>query len=379
MTTFKTFLRIVQKNLWVIIMYTVMLVLFSAVNSSTGRGQMDFTASKPDVVVYDHEDSNLSNALVDYIKKNANVKEISEDGDALSDALYYSDVDYVVYIEKGFAEKLAKSEGFEIEVKSNGSYGSYLSETIISRFIKVAKSFAPSPEAGIALRTNNLLENETKVELNTKLDTSGLSTAEFYYNFMNYSILAGLVFAISYATIGFRRKMVKKRLNVSSTSYKMINRDLLFCNFALATVMLAIYTILGLFVIGPSVIFSVNGLLMILNSIILTIFAVSFAFLLTNLVEKNNALLAIINIISIGSSFMCGVFVPVEWMPDFVVTLAHVFPSFYYVDNNRIFSTLEKFDGEHLAPVLIDFGILIAFTIVVIVLNNIVTKKKQKE
>ncbi len=379
MTTFKTFLRIVQKNIWVIIMYTVILVLFSVVNSSTGRGQMDFSASKPDVVVYDHDGSRLSEALVDYIKKNADVKEISEEGDILLDALYYSDIDYVVNIEKGFANKISKGEDFDIEVKSNGNYGSYLAETIVSRFVKIAKGFAPAPEAGIALRTNNLLENETKAELNTKLDTSGLSTAEFYYNFMNYSILAGLVFAISYATIGFRRKMVKKRLHVSSTSYKTINRDLMLCNFALAAILLVIYTILGLFVIGHSVVFSTNGLLMILNSIVLTIFAVSFAFLLTNLIEKNNALMAIINVVSIGSSFICGVFVPAEWMPDAVVALAHIFPSFYYVDNNRIFSTLEKFDGEHLAPVLINFGIMIAFTATAIILNNIVTKKKQKE
>lgn len=378
MTTFKTFLRIVQKNLWVIIMYTMMLVTFSFANSSTG-GQMNFSASKPDVVIYNRDSSNLSNAFVDYVKKNANVKEISEDGDALSDALYYSDVDYVVYIEKGFGEKISKGEDFEIEVKSNGSYGSYLSETIVSRFVKVAKSFAPSPEAGIALRTNNLLENETKVELNTKLDAGGLSHAEFFYDFMNYSILAGIVFAISYATIGFRRRMVKKRLNVSATSYKAINRELMLCNFVLAAAMLAVYTILGLVVVGPSVIFSVNGLLMVLNSIVLTVFAVSFAFLLTNLVEKNNAILAIVNIVSIGSSFMCGVFVPAEWMPDAVIAVAHIFPSFYYVDNNRIFSTLEKFDGEHLTPVLINFGVLIAATIIMIILNNVVTKKKQKE
>ena len=379
MTTFKTFLRIVQKNLWVIIMYTVMLVLFSAVNSSTGRGQMDFTATKPSVAIYNRDDSNLATAFVDYLGKNAEIKEVSEEGDALSDILYYSELDYAVYIENGFGEKIAKGEDPEIEVKSNGSYDAYLSETIVSRFVKVAKSFAPGQDAGIAMRTNALLENETKVDLNTKLDTSGLSTAEFYYNFMNYSILAGLVFAISYATIGFRRRMVKKRLNVSATSYKKINRDLMLCNFTLAAIMLAIYTVLGLFVIGPSVIFSANGLLMVLNSIILTIFAVSFAFLLTNLVEKNNALMAIINIVSIGSSFMCGVFVPAEWMPDAVVALAHVFPSFYYVDNNRIFASLEKFDGEHLAPVLLNFGILIAFTVAMIILNNIVTKKKQKE
>ena len=224
-----------------------------------------------------------------------------------------------------------------------------------------------------------MLENETEVSLNSQLNTSGLSSAEFYYNFMNFSILAGLVFAIAYATVGFRRRMVKKRLNVSATSYKKINRDLMICSFALAGILLLIYNALGLFVLGPNVVFSTNGLLMVLNSVILTIFAVTLALFLTNLIDKNNALLAIINIVSIGSSFICGVFVPAEWMPDVVTALAHAFPSFYYIDNNRIFSTLEQFDGEHLAPVFINFGILIASSIIVIALNNIVTRAKQKE
>ena len=379
MTTFKTYLRIVQKNLGLIIMYTVILVLFSIVNSSTGKGQMDFTASKPSVAIVDHDNSKLSVALTEYVEKNAELKTVSEDGDMISDALYYSDIDYVIYLEKGFSDKISSGEDYELEVKSNGSYDSYLAETIVSRFIKVAKSYAPAKEAGIAIRTNNLLEHETKTELNTTLDTSGLNNAEFYYDFVNYSILAGLVFGISYATIGFRRKMVKKRLNISATSYKKINRDLMICNFILAAALLLIYTILGLFVIGPSVIFTANGLLMVLNSIILTIFAVSFAFLLTNLIENNNALLAAINVISIGSSFLCGVFVPTQWLPDFVVLIAHALPSYYYVDNNRIFASLEKFDGEHLLPVLVNTGIIIAFTIAVIILNNIVSKKKQKE
>ena len=378
MTNFKTFLRIVQKNIWVIIMYTMILVVVRSANSLSGAGQTSFVASKPNTVVYDHDGSEISKSLKKYFEEKTDVVEISEEGDNLSDALYFNQINYVIYLEKGFGEKIKNGEDFELNVKSEGDYGAYLSETILSRYVKVAKSFAGLSEKEIVRKTEDVLKNETAVELNSTLDVSGLTNATTYYNFLNYSILAGLVFSISYATIGFRRTMVRKRINASATSYKKINRDILLCSFALSLVLWVIYNILGVLVVGSDVVFTANGALMVANSFVLTIFAVVFALFLTNLVEKTDALNAVINIVSIGSSFLCGVFLPAKWMPEFVVNLARIFPSYYYVDSNNIIATLDKFDGEHLQPIVVNTLVLIGSTVVLIVLTNIISRKKRR-
>ena len=41
---------------------------------------------------------------------------------------------------------------------------------------------------------NDTLSKQTEIEITSKLDTNNLSRATFYYNFMNYSILAGCVY-----------------------------------------------------------------------------------------------------------------------------------------------------------------------------------------
>lgn len=379
MTNYKTFLRIIQKNLGIIIMYTVILVVFSLGNVMSGGSPTNFAASKPDVTIYDEDKSPISKGLVEYFEKNANVVEIKKEGDNLNDALYFNNIDYVVYLEKGFGEKIANGEDFKIIVNSEGNYDAFLSETILNRYTKIAKNYAGISEERIAEKTKTALEYETEVELNSSLDTNGLSNAELYFNFLNYSILAGLVFAVAYATIGFRRRMVKKRITASSTSYRKINGDLLVCSFALSLVLWVVYVTLGIIIVGADVIFTTNGLLFVLNSLVLTVFAVVFALFLTNLVEKTGALNAVVNIVSLGSSFICGVFIPTKWMPEFVVGLAKIFPSFYYIDNNRIIAGLDKYDFEHLWPMYQNMLIILGVTVALVILNSVITRKKRKE
>ncbi|MBR0351288.1 MAG: ABC transporter permease, partial [Clostridia bacterium] len=71
-------------------------------------------------------------------------------------------------------------------------------------------------------------------------------------------------------------------------------------------------------------------------------------------------------------------FVPPEWLPDFVKTIGHIFPAYYFIDANQTIASLEEVNLETLQPVLINIGIVIAFTVVFMILTNIVTKKRRK-
>ena len=377
MTTYKAFFKVLLKNIWVIALYTAILLVCIFGNTQSGQGMMNFTASKPDVTIYDEDKSLLSKRLEKYFSERATIVELNT-AEKLDDALYFNGTDYVIYVEKGFGEQVARGENPEIKVKSVGNYDAYLAETMLSRFLKVAEVYAPAPEEEVVQNLDKLLGHETKVEMASKLDNVALTNAKNYYNFMNYAIIAGLVFAVAYSTASFKREMTRKRLAVSATSYKKINHQLLVCNFILAMVLLLFYVILSLLIIGD-IILTLNGALFIANAAILSIFGVSLAFLLVNLLKNNNAILALINVISIGSCFLCGVFVPAEWMPVFVQNIGRALPSFYYVENNRLISELEKFDFESLKPILINALIIIGASILVVILNNIITRRKQKD
>ncbi|MDO4889461.1 MAG: ABC transporter permease [Candidatus Saccharibacteria bacterium] len=377
MTTYRAFLKVLRKNVWVIVIYTVILLLCVFGNTQSGQGMTNFTASKPDVTIYDSDKSLLSRRLEKYFSAQATIVELNTE-EKLDDALYFNGTDYVIYVEKGFGEQIARGEKPEMVVKSVGNYDSYLAETMLSRFLKLVEVYAPASQEELVKNLDKLLEHETKVEMTSKLDTVALTNAKNYYNFMNYAILAGLVFAVAYSTASFKREMTRKRIAVSATNYRKINRQLLICNLALAMVLLLFYVILSLIIIGD-IILTMNGALFIANAAILSVFGVSLAFFLVNLLKNNNAILALINVISIGSCFLSGVFVPAEWMPVFVQNIGRALPSFYYVENNRLISELEKFDFESLKPILINALVIIGASIIVVILNNIITRRKQKD
>lgn len=105
--------------------------------------------------------------------------------------------------------------------------------------------------------------------------------------------------------------------------------------------------------------------------------ALTFAFLLSNLITNKNALSGIVNVIALGSSFLCGAFVPTKWLPPFVLKIAHILPSYYFINTNEIVENLENFHWENLKPILQNFGVIITFILGFIILNNYISRKKQ--
>ena len=100
--------------------------------------------------------------------------------------------------------------------------------------------------------------------------------------------------------------------------------------------------------------------------------------LIGNLVSNKGAINGIVNVIALGSSFLCGAFVPMEWLPDFVLKIAHALPTYYYINTNEALKTLEELNFETLKPLITNMVIMLGFATIFIILANIVSRKKRK-
>jgi len=94
--------------------------------------------------------------------------------------------------------------------------------------------------------------------------------------------------------------------------------------------------------------------------------------------NNKGAINGIVNVISLGSSFLCGAFVPMEWLPDSVLKIAHCLPTYYYISTNEALKTLEEFNFEKLKPLITNMAIMFGFAVLFIILTNIVSKRKRK-
>ncbi len=124
--------------------------------------------------------------------------------------------------------------------------------------------------------------------------------------------------------------------------------------------------------------FSIHGLIYLVNSFVFTLCAVTIAFLIGNLIQNKNAINGIVNVVALGSCFLCGAFVPMDWLPDYVLKIAHILPSYYYIKNNEWIKELETINYETLKPIFQNLIIILLFASLFVFMTNMISKRKQK-
>lgn len=380
MTVFKAFLKVLNKCKVPIILYTVLLIGFGGFNMQTSDNSTNFVASKPDVyIINEDKEEGITKNLVDYMKNNTNVLEVPSTEEAIDDALFYREVNYIIYIPNHYREEFLKGNNPEIKIKSTGDYQASLADMLLERYSKVANSYQKiiTSEEELIGKINETLDKQTQVEITSKLDTDQLQKASFYYNFTNYSILAGCVYVICLILSSFHEEKIAKRTIISSMSYHSHNRKLQVSNSLFAFFLWGMYVLLSFPLVG-NIMFTMHGLVYIINSFLFTICALTIAFLIGNLVSNKNAVNGIVNVVALGSSFLCGAFVPMEWLPDTVLKIAHILPSYYYIKSNELLREIETVNLEALHEIIINMGIIVAFAIGFTIIANMVARKKRK-
>ena len=143
MTVFKTFWKIIKKYKGTIILYTVLLIVFGGINMTTNDNQTIFVDSKPDILIINKdEEIGLTKNLVDYLKNNSNIIDIKEDEESINDALFYREVNYIIYIPQNYREDVLKGLNPEIDIKSTGDYQASLAEMLLSKYIKIQNIYS---------------------------------------------------------------------------------------------------------------------------------------------------------------------------------------------------------------------------------------------
>lgn len=379
MTVFKTFLKILNKNKFIVIMYTAILLIFGAANMQTSENSMSYIPEKPDVIIVNNDnDQGITKDLIKYIKKNSNLINITGE-DKINDALFYREANYIIYIPKNYSEDFMTGKNPQIKVKNAGDYEAALAEMIVSRYTKVAATYQKSikNENELIKKTNETLSKEAKIKTVSKIDSTSLEKAAYYFNFESYSLLACLIYVICLILSTFNDDKIRKRTIISSTDYKKNNRILLLSNCLYALVVWLLYLVVSFILIGK-IMFTAYGLIYAINSLLFTICASSIAFLVGNIVKNKNTINGIVNVIALGSSFLCGAFVPQTYLPKAVLNIAHILPTYYYIKTNNDLSSLEIINFETLKPLFTNMIVLIIFTLIFIILTNIITKSKRK-
>ena len=380
MTVFKTFWKIVNKYKGTIILYTVMLISFGGINLTSNDTTTTFTSTLPNIAIVNNDQKSvLTNNLISYLSENSKVVDIENDEEKINDALFYRDVSYVVYIPKNYTNDVLKGMNPTINIKSTNDYTSSLEEMMLTDYLNLQNTYLKltTDQAKLTNYINDTLKDKSEVVLTSKVDTKSFSKVSRYFNFASYSILAVVIFIITLVLTSFKEKTVNKRIVVSSMNYKKHNGLILKSSLLYALIVWVLFSLLAIILLGKSVL-NIRGLLLLLNTLIFTLQALTFALLISSLVNNKDAIGGIVNVVALGSAFLCGAFIPSMYLPEKVVSISHIFPAYYYNNSNDLVTSLEVINLTTLKPFITNIMMMLVFMLVFIVLNNFVIKNKRK-
>ncbi len=379
MIVFSTFWRIVKKYKGTILLYTVMLIMFGGINLTSNSTNDMFTPTKPNIFIV-NKDSNmgLTKNLINYLKKNTNVVSLEDDEEKINDALFYRDISYVIYIPKNYSKDVLDKKDVTLDIKSSKDYTSSLTEMMLDKYLNVQSNLVniTNNQDELVNMINNTLDINSEVVVNSKIDNSYLNRVSRYFNFGSYSLLAVIIFIVTLVINSFKENTINKRIIVSSFNYKKHNSLLMLSSFVYSLIVWVLFSLLSVILLGKDMI-SLRGILYFVNTFMFVMPTLSFGILISTLVNNKDSIGGIVNVVSLGSAFLCGAFIPTEYLPKIVLSIAHIFPAYYFIDSNNLLSSMEIINFSNLIPVFINYFVLIIFMLIFIVVNNYVLKKKR--
>lgn len=391
MIVFKTFWRIMKQYWWIVFLYVTILTSLSIINLSAAP-VTDFVDTKPEITIVSQNPSDLATKpftknFLNYLSKNTKIIDLKES--ETTDALFYQKISMILYLPEDLESKIISGQKITLDYRTSGNYTAELSKNLIKRYFELQRTEILESKNSSKEQSNILSEDSEKIisSLNQRLDQSptvrlasknatNLSKIAAFFNFASYTIMAIILYVTCFINASFNKSPVKKRTMVSSLHLKKYSFSLLLANSIFAFSVFALLTTLSFFVLGD-IVLTPFFIFEILNILLYTLAALTLAELVSTFNLSRDAVSGVVNLLSLAPAFLSGAFVPTYFLPSFVLTIAHIFPTYWFIDTNNKIATMTELNFNSFLTILPNLLVLVLFSIIFIVANLVLSKKKR--
>ncbi len=382
MQVFKTFIKVMKKRLHISMIYIIIFIVIGIVMTASSSDKSGFSDTKLSVSITDLDDTDASRALADYIGNNNEIVKVRNNKDSIMDAVFYRRADIILTVNKGYSEKIANGEttGLFSDYRVPGSYSAKLFDNQINRYVKmITACTAGGMEINEATaKTAELAEKEIKVE---KLNFSENSNVEFgdnimfYYQYLAYILLAIMISGLCPVLLVITRKDIRNRTSCSCLSEVSRMAQIVLGTVIFAVGLYLLLTVVALFLYRSQMLNS-KGLCAMLNGFVYLIFTTMLAILISVISPGGKVIDMIANVVSLGMSFLCGVFVPQSVLSETVLNIGKFLPAYWYIKANNMIAGI---GGEifGMRKYMICIGIELAFSVVLFCITLLIARTKK--
>jgi len=351
MPVFSLFFKIAKKhlpkNLIFFVIYIVLILALTGAGTQTKTG--DFTAYNYDIVIQDMDNSKASQALIEYLDSIHDIVTLSDySQESITDNLFYQRISYSLVIPEGFEKNLIGGQNKDLvsySMRKDSAAGYFLTEQVNgyldSIYLFTQGGF--SVEEAIEHTNETFMDDVTEVKVfeeTGKEDNVGMF---YYFQYMPYTMIMVICATMSPIMMILHDPELESRMNVSKIGKR---KRSLWLGLACATFSLMVwllFMVVAVVVFGTDLVGSEVGRMCILNSFVFNLVATGIALIIGSFDLKGSAIDLVNNIIALGMSFLCGIFVPQYFLGANVLAVAKFLPAFWYI---KIHNMLSGASGE---------------------------------
>ncbi len=382
MLVFKSFFKVVKYYMYSLIIYLVIYAGIMCIGTGGSDGQIvDFEMEKTNAIIINEDgDSELIQGFEKYIGQYVEKVEVEDDKEKLQDALFFREAEYILRIPKGFTEAFLQGEIRELQktLIEDSPYAHLLDNQIETYFKTLDNYRILMPDKDLKewmMYTDDVLKEKAEVSL-TKKVSSKTKHVETSMNYMSYIMMSMIVLTISMGIEAFYKESINKRNACSAKSKTLIYIELLGANIVLAVGSLVLLlTIVS--IQNNYSFFSREGMLFVLNGVTWLLVVASIGFVVGILVQSKRVQEMITNVMSLGLSFISGVFVAQEYLPIEVINVSKFLPTYWYIEANSLIADVSNFEIESLMPIINAMGIQLGFAVAIICVGIVINKQKR--
>lgn len=387
MQVYKAFFKVIQKNRNQILIYLVVFMVLALLLTNTYNPPQDtdFTKVKVNIAFINNDgDSQLVDGLKTYLGDNANLVDIPDDTQKLQDALFFRQVEYILRVPAGFTAAMQSGQDVQLQktIVPDSTSNIYM-DLLINKYLNTVKTYTAYLPDISQDELNQDLKKDLAKQSEVTLISNGTHSAVakksgYYFNYLSYSLFAILILGVSSVMLVFNDTDLKRRNLCSPIRSADMNFQMILGNLSFA-ILTWLVLISASFVMYGSFMFTTTGLLLLLNSFVFTLAALSISYLIGNLVKSRGAMSAISNVFALGTSFISGVFVPQELLGANVLTIASFNPTYWYVKANNEIAAAVSFNADNLGSIFTSMVLVLGFGVAVLGVTLVVIKQRRVE
>ena len=384
MTVFRGFIKLALRQLHMLLLYVAVFVTIAVIVQLSLReeGTDTFEMTSLPVAVEDRDGGAAAEGREGDPGPIRRVTEWEGDLTGLQEKMFYRDIYYLVRIPENFeAACLAGQEKLEV-TKIPGTTSAYYVDSQISAWLRemkamLAAGYGTQEACALVLQAQS---GAGSVRMLDERRYGGEpAPPAFLFQYLPYMVLSILCYGAAFIMIAFRREEVRRRLLVSPVPRLRQNLGLMAGYLVLGAVVWVISLILPVTLYRGDFLSDGNLPYYMANVTALVLVSLSIAYVVSMCVKRAETVSGVVNVVTLGMCFLCGVFVSMDVMAAGVKRAAAFLPVYWYEAVNGILSEQASLTASQRTEVLQGLGLQLLFAAAIFGVGMAVSRYRETD